>query len=222
MANLFIFDLDGTLFDSHNQIIRSANATRAANSLPQIDPLQAARLVGLPARTLFPTEDGADASKIERIVSEFRMRLAHEITIRNELFEGAEAFVDLIKSTGAFVSIATSKPTWLARIMVANSPLANSFNWIQGTDDFSPKPNPEVILRCIEALDQPENVFMVGDHSVDMLAARAAGITGIGISQGSHSSEELLSVGAKYAGKSFSELTKTLLDENILTLDYLS
>jgi phosphoglycolate phosphatase len=219
MAKLFIFDLDGTLFDSHDQIIRAANATRAANSLPQIEPIQAVGLVGLPARKLFPEEGGSETSETERLVSEFRMRLAEEVRIQNNLFEGVESFVKLLRCNGALIAVATSKPTWLARLVVANSPLAASLDWIQGTDSFPPKPDPEVILRCIEALNRPKEVFMVGDHAVDMLAARAAGITGIGVSQGSYSADALLSSGAKFAGSNFSKLTEVLLTERILSMD---
>lgn len=220
MSILFIFDLDGTLFDSHDQIIRAANETLAANSLSEIDPMQAVGLFGLRARKLFSLEAGEDDSHTERLVLEFRVRLTKEIGIRNELFEGAESFVKLLKSNGALIGIATSKPTWLARLVVKNSSLADSIDWIQGTDGFPPKPDPEVILRCIEALDGPETVFMLGDHIVDMLAARAAGVTGIGVSQGSHSSDELLTSGAKFVFRNFSELTDVLLTEHILIVGH--
>lgn len=216
MPDLFVFDLDGTLFDSHEQIIRAANATRAANLLPLIDERDAVGLVGLLADKLFPQDFGGASVALDSLVSEFRLRLTDEVHVRNQLFEGAESFVKLIKSNGAFVGVATSKPTWLARIVVANSPLFRCVDWIQGTDNFPPKPNPEVILRCVRALDPAQNTYMVGDHVVDMLAAKAAGITGLGISQGSHSSEALLSNGAKYVGRNFSELSETLLVNNVI------
>jgi phosphoglycolate phosphatase len=216
VPDLFIFDLDGTLFDSHEQIIRAANATRAANLLHLIYQRDAVGLVGLSADKLFPQEYGGAPVALDPLVSEFRLRLADEIQVRNQLFEGAESFVKLIKSNGAFAGVATSKPTWLARIVVANSPLSRCVDWIQGTDNFPPKPNPEVILRCIRALDPAQNIYMVGDHVVDMLAAKSAGVTGLGISQGSHSSEVLILSGAKYVGRNFNELSETLLVNNVL------
>jgi phosphoglycolate phosphatase len=80
---------------------------------------------------------------------------------------------------------------------------------IQGTDDFPPKPSPDVVLKCIERLGTKLN-FMVGDRTEDMIAGKLAGCTVIGLEQGSHDKMKLTNAGADFVFSGIQELSAEL------------
>lgn len=209
-----IFDLDGTLFDSHQQIINAVAWTRKKNQLEELDASRIKELIGLPAKHLF-TDVGLDQGAINSLVVEFRERLKTEIAISNNLFPGViELFINL-KSRGARLSVATTKPTELAQWTIQHSKLDVLLDHVQGTDNFKPKPDPEVILRCIR-LSSSSKVLMFGDRTEDMFAAKSAKVLGVGMAQTIHSQAELRSSGADYTFESFSsyqEIIDTIYQE---------
>jgi len=196
-----IFDLDGTLFDSHLQIVNAALWTRNLYGLQELDPLEIKDLIGLPARFLF-ADVKESTIDMPQLVLSFRSRLKVEITKRNEVFPGVLEIVSQFKSLGARLSVATTKPTELAEWTIRYSVLEGLIDYVQGTDDFEPKPDPEVILRCLKN-EKSSRVIMFGDRTEDMQAARAAKVLGFGIAQSVHTQEELSCAGATYTFPSF-------------------
>lgn len=190
-----IFDLDGTLFDSHRQIITALEWTRHVNGFDSLSEAEVKNLIGLPAKLLFANLD-LSLSEIERLVFEFRERLKIEISLKNETYPEVVEILTEFKNRGDRLSVATTKPTELAKWTIKNSSLNELFDHIQGTDNFAPKPSAEVIRRCVQ-FGVKEHVFMFGDRIEDMQAADAAKVTGIGISQSVHDSVALLKAGAK-------------------------
>lgn len=198
-----IFDLDGTLFDSHLQIISAAAWTRSLYGLQELDPREIKNLIGLPARFLFADVKDSRVDMPELVLS-FRNRLRVEIMKRNEVFPGVLETVNQFKLLGARLSVATTKPTELAQWTINYSVLNGLIDHVQGTDDFEPKPDPEVILRCLKN-EQRSHVIMFGDRTEDMQAASAAKVLGFGIAQSVHTQEELSRAGATYTFQSFAE-----------------
>jgi phosphoglycolate phosphatase len=189
-----IFDLDGTLFNSHNQIIQALAWVRKMHNFPLLSENEVKNLIGLSAKQLFSDLNLA-TDQLEMLVIEFRHRLKIEIALRNETYPEVTEILTELKTRGFQLSVATTKPTELAKWTIKHSSLDGIFNHIQGTDDFEPKPSPEVIIRCIR-LFPGENVFMFGDRREDMQAAVSAGVTGIGIAQTVHDSTTLKLAGA--------------------------
>lgn len=202
-----IFDLDGTLFDSHGQIIRALAWTRRNNGYANLSEAEAKSLIGLPAKLLFADLD-MSPNQVERLVIEFRKRLKVEISLQNETYPEVLEILTLLKGHGVRLSVATTKPTELAEWTIKNSSIDGLFDHIQGTDNFAPKPSAEVINRCIQ-YGVEESVFMFGDRIEDMQAANAANVTGIGISQSVHDAESLKKAGAVITVPEF-RLIKTI------------
>ena len=106
-----------------------------------------------------------------------------------------EEILTELKDRGVRLSVATTKPTNLAIWTIFNSRLNGLIDHIQGTDNFAPKPSPEVIIRCLRP-GEGQDVFMFGDRIEDMKAAVAAKVIGIGITQTVHDSDALQKAGA--------------------------
>ena len=193
-ADLIIFDLDGTLVDSHNQIESAMNLARITLGHAESPSGQIFERLGLPVNDLF-SDLNLSPMRQEELIVEFRMRLYESINVENKCFPYVEQLLHKIRKSGIKVAIATGKSTSMASKVVENSVLRGDIDFIQGTDGFSPKPNPEVINRCLHKFPELRAV-MVGDRTEDIMAATNAGIPSIGIAQSAHSEMTLRSGGA--------------------------
>lgn len=189
-----IFDLDGTLFNSHDQIVRALEWTRQINGFTSLSDVEVKNLIGLPAGHLF-ADLNLTQFEIGKVVFEFRERLKLEISLKNDTYPEVTEILAELKDRGVRLSIATTKPTGLAMWTIKHSSLNGLIDHIQGTENFAPKPSPEVIKRCLQR-GTSKDVFMFGDRIEDMQAAVAAKVTGVGITQTVHDSDALKKAGA--------------------------
>jgi phosphoglycolate phosphatase len=193
-VDLIIFDQDGTLVDSHSQIESAMNIARKSLGHTETPIGQILEKLGLPVNDLF-SDLNLSPVRQEELIVEFRMRLYESINIENKCFPYVEPLLHEIRKSGIKVAIATGKSTIMASKVVENSVLRGDIDFIQGTDGFPPKPNPEVINRCLKNFPKLRAV-MVGDRTEDIIAATNAGIPSIGIAQSAHSELTLRSGGA--------------------------
>ena len=160
--------------------------------------------LGLPVENLFSDLD-LQAPDLQALIQSFRDHLLLEVKNGNPVFEGVVPFIQKVKNLGIPIGVATTKPTYLAKEVIAKSDLMGLVDYVQGTDGFAPKPDPEVLRRCMQGLGV-ENAIMFGDRKEDMQAAKTLGILSIGIAQSAHSIDDLLGEGAKFAFRNFGEL----------------
>ncbi len=204
----FIFDLDGTLLDSASQIVPAVIETRLFFKMPILGEEEIYRLIGRPAIELFKNNDSTEP--INTIVLDyFRKILEEKYMNKNKIYPFSENLFEKLIKNGYPIGIATSKPTYLAVKAINNSILNKYSLVIQGTDDFPPKPNPDVVLKCIQSLKTNWN-FMVGDRIEDMIAGKLAGCITIGLVQGPHDMNSLTDAGADFVFSGIEELNSEL------------
>jgi len=192
--DLYIFDLDGTLVDSLQQIESAMNIARVSLNYTISPKGQILKNLGLPVQYLFG-DLNLTLNKQDVLIKSFRSELLAQISISNQVFDGAFNLVSFIRSKGIKTAIATSKSTTMAKKVIENSSLCDMFDHIQGTDNFPAKPHPAVIENCLKLIHS-KNAVMIGDRQEDILAAKAARIDAIGVAQSAHSEAELKEVGA--------------------------
>lgn len=196
-----LFDLDGTLVDSVEQISRTLNQARSDFGFPPQPQSFYESSIGLPLSDLL--SDLTASSEIQRnLATHFRKLLVLDIQRGNvEIFPGVIELFKLLESRQICLAVATSKPTVIAQEVIRCSNLSQFAIHVQGTDNFLPKPDPTVILRVLARFNGRSS-FMVGDRTEDIVAAKVAGIPGVGIAASAHSEEELKKAGAKVTFKS--------------------
>ena len=202
---LLIFDLDGTLLDTGNQISRALSNVLTRKSFGAITFEKIQSKIGLPLQIMLEQLEIPFEIQSE-IAIEFREDLKRDMLGGIPVFGGVEDFLRNAVDQKCVLGIATSKPTHLAELAVEASALRNFEFIIKGTDDVNAKPRPDVIHRVIGAAKNFEHPTMFGDRIEDMQAAINAQIRGIGLAQGAHSTKELLEAGASKAFMSFGEL----------------
>ncbi|HEU5260658.1 MAG TPA: pyrophosphatase PpaX [Gemmatimonadales bacterium] len=173
----FLFDLDGTLIDSIELILRSYRHTmRTHRGLEPPDDLWMKGL-GTPLWVQF-RKVSDDPAEIEAMVATYR---AYNLAHHDELvrpYEGVGAAVRALRNTGKTLGLVTSKmrDTALRGLLVAG--LDTVFQVIVGSDEVThPKPHPEPVLKALEQLGAAaaDTVF-IGDSRHDMECGRAAGV----------------------------------------------
>lgn len=187
-----IFDLDGTLIDSFDQIAKTSNRVRRELGEIEIPEDEIKLRIGLPVESLF---FDFSSDRLPKVVEMFREFLHEEVTRGNTAFKGSVDLLFELKQHSYGVAVATSKPHTLACKVVANSELNKLVDFVQGVNGFLPKPDPEVIVRC-QARLRAQNYIMVGDRPEDVLAGIKARCYTVGIAQGAFDEMELRAFGA--------------------------
>ena len=186
-----VFDLDGTLVDTAPDLVAALNVVLAGESLQPI-PYEAARtMVGGGARVM--VERGIKANgrtlataEVDRMVRAFIAHYADHIAVRSQPFDGVEAALDELASSGCRLAVCTNKLEWLSLRLLDALKLTTLFRAICGADTFGvSKPDPKILHGTIDrAGGNRARAIMIGDSMTDIATARAAGIPVIAVDFG--------------------------------------
>lgn len=187
-VGLAIFDLDGTLIDSTEDLVNSVNATRVHMGMPGIESKLIASYVGNGAPVLIQRALGPEASEDDcRRGLDFFLRYYREHMLdHTDLYPGVREALDHLHGAGTPMAILTNKPVRFSEAIVAGLGLASHFARIYGGNSFTEKkPHPVGIDTLRSELGASrEETLMVGDSAVDIRTARNAGVTACGVSFG--------------------------------------
>ncbi len=175
----FLFDLDGTLIDSIDLILRSYRHTmrihRSDAPLPPDDVWM--KGLGTPLWVQFRHWTDEEA-EIEAMVETYRAyNLSHHDALVKP-YDGVVAEVLKLKAKGKQLGVVTSKLKDGAMKGLRLVGLDQAFEIVIGAGDVThPKPHPEPVLKALDLLDaSPERTVFIGDSRHDLESGRAAGV----------------------------------------------
>lgn len=185
---LLIFDLDGTLIDSKQDLISSVNATRVHMALRPLPGELVASYVGNGAPVLIRRAMGEGASdQAVETALDFFIRHYHDHCLdATRLYPGAQETLDVARDKGIHLAVLTNKPVRISHVILDGLGLQNVFFKIYGGNSFpAKKPDPIGIdtLRS-ESGVAAERTVMIGDSSVDIMTARNAKVRSLGLTYG--------------------------------------
>jgi phosphoglycolate phosphatase len=183
--DLFVFDLDGTLADTREDIAASVNHALSALGRPLCDLETVTRNVGNGVAVLLRRSLGAEAPE-ELIAEGLRIFLEHysvHCLDRSVLYPGASDTVEWLAASGKKLTVLSNKPTAMSIFILEGLGIAKHFARIDGGDRYPlKKPDPGGLLATMAALGAgPDRTLMVGDSAVDLATARAAGTPAAGV-----------------------------------------
>jgi len=182
---LVVFDLDGTLVDSTQALLKAHDAAWASVGASRPSDAAILELIGLPLRhimeTLGPEHD-------PELLSALYSRAYVEASAEHEhLFEGMRELL----ARPFRAAVATGKSQRGAARVVEHFGLSERFELVLGGNSVPrPKPNPDLLYAIMDATGT-KDLVMIGDTTYDLEMAHAAGVKGIGVSWGHHSPERL-------------------------------
>jgi phosphoglycolate phosphatase len=187
-VDLVIFDLDGTLVDSKQDLAQAVNAARAEFGLAPLDLALIGRYVGDGAPTLLRRAMGPEAGDEDvRKALEFFLAYygEHELD-HTRAYPGVPEALEALEGGGVRMAVLTNKPVNMSRRILEGLDLARYFARVYGGNSFArKKPDPQGVGVLLEELAVPKDrTLMAGDSAVDVKTARNAGIRVCGVTYG--------------------------------------
>ena len=172
-----LFDFDGTLIDSYPAIAASVNHVRGLHGLPPLSVLEVARHVGRgPAYLLRHTVGQGDT---DANVAAYRAHHPSVLRSGTTLLPGAREALEALHARGIQLGICSNKPVDYTRLLVEYLGVAGLLDVVLGPEDVGRrlKPAPDILRLALQRLGvPPTQALYIGDMTVDVETARAAGV----------------------------------------------
>ena len=215
MIKAVIFDLDGTLLNTLEDLANASNfALRSCgyNEHPIKDYI---RFVGsgryILMKRILPEEDKNNEEAIEKVLKLFDEYYGEHMHDTTKPYDGIYELIKELKIKNIKLAVVSNKPDEFAGETV-NRYFGNDFKITYGQrPNHAVKPDPKTVYEVMEYLNvTKEECIYVGDSDVDMKTAQNAGVKSIGVAWGFRGEEELKSAGADYIIRTPQELVNLL------------
>ncbi len=172
---VFLFDLDGTLIDSADDIALSLKLTLEEIGGSHRMPTDVRALVGGGIRALLEKVLGEEFR--EEYVEIFRRHYTENPVVRTRPYAGVPETLRELRQRGKRLVVVTNKLEDLSREILRRLSLLDLFDLVVGGDTFpEKKPSPVPLLESLRMLgESPADAVMVGDTHTDISAGRSAG-----------------------------------------------
>lgn len=199
--NTYIFDLDGTLLDTLQDLANAVNHAMREMNYPERTVDEVRRFIGNGIRMLIKRAAPQDISveDYEKTLAVFTAYYLDHIADFTKPYDGITEVIETLKSKGCKVAVVSNKADEAAKKVVKDY-FGDIFDMVVGKmDRFPSKPEPDSVLYVIETLgaDKDKCIYS-GDSEVDVQTAHNAGLPCIGVTWGNRDVSELIAAGAEY------------------------
>ncbi|MEE0230344.1 MAG: HAD family hydrolase [Peptococcaceae bacterium] len=195
-----IFDLDGTLLDTLQDLANSVNIALEDFGQPVRTVEEVRAFVGNGVRKLMQraVPEGTDEDLGERIYERFLEVYDREKNHYTKPYDGILELIALLKARGIACAVLSNKNDD-AVVALCEAHFPNCFEFTQGMrPGVAPKPAPDALFAlCTRMGINPEDAVYIGDSEVDVKTAQAAGMRLVAVTWGFRSREMLAKAGAK-------------------------
>jgi phosphoglycolate phosphatase len=197
-----LFDLDGTLIDTIDDIGNAVNRVLLNKGFPTHTISTFRRFIGDGARILLARslpKKALDEHLLDICLKEFIEDYSHNFNVKTKCYNGIHDLLDELKRIGLKLAVLSNKPDPITKNCV-KSLLSNwEFDIVFGQRDSVPrKPNPQGALEVAKKLSiSPTHFLFLGDTGVDMKTAVSAKMFPVGALWGFRTLKELKENGAR-------------------------
>ena len=209
--NTLIFDLDGTLLDTIDDIKDSVNYALSFLGYKEKTKEEVRLAVGSGILKLFETflPDGINNPDIEIAVIKFKEFYSNLKVSKTKPYKGVIELLSELKKRNYKTGIVSNKFDRGCK-MHSQMFFGNLINYAQGEDELNGiirKPNPAGVFKVMKILEaKKENTIYIGDSDIDIQTAKNAGLPCISVLWGFRSKEFLIKSGGKVFVKEPSEI----------------
>jgi len=207
--NTYIFDLDGTLLDTLQDLANAVNHAMREMKYPERTVDEVRRFIGNGIRMLIKraSPQGISDKDYEKTLAIFTAYYLEHIADFTKPYDGIAEVIKTLKSKGCKVAVVSNKADEAAKKVVKDY-FGDVFDMVVGKmDRFPSKPEPDSVLYVIETLgaDKDKCIYS-GDSEVDVQTAHNAGLPCVGVTWGNRDVSELIAAGAEYIAEKPSEI----------------
>lgn len=187
---LVIFDLDGTLLDTLDDLSAAVNYAMGQRGFSLHTRDEYRKMIGHGARNLIakalPEDHRNEEALVTEVLEDFRLYYNTHIDVHTRPFPGIQQLLEKLHQEGVLLAVASNKfqegTEHLIREFFSEIPFVDILG---NRPDYPLKPDPEVVVGVLRKSGlSKEEAVMVGDSPTDMLTAENGGIDGIAVSWG--------------------------------------
>lgn len=196
-----IFDLDGTLLDTLDDLANAGNRVLAAAGLPTHSVESYRYFVGDGVQALMERilpENLRDRENVERLMSAFRDDYGKNWHVRTRMYDGIDSMLTALQQLQLSLNVLSNKPHDFTRLCVRKFMDRWAFSIVLGQRPGVPrKPDPSAAFEIAAEINvPPADIVYLGDTATDMQTARAAEMYAVGVLWGFRTAGELEESGA--------------------------
>lgn len=211
-----VFDLDGTLLNTLEDLHLSTNAALAAHGLPARSLEEVRRFVGNGIRKLVEraVPAGTGAAEQEAVYEDFCAHYAAHCEDHTGPYPGILELLARLRAAGVRLAVVSNKGDFAVQELVARQ-FPGAFDAILGENEAAgvrKKPAPDMVLAALERMGADrDGMVYIGDSEVDVQTAASVGCPCISCTWGFRSVDDLLAAGATTFVNTPAELERVLL-----------
>jgi phosphoglycolate phosphatase len=183
-----IFDLDGTLVHTIEDIAGAANVMFTRNGLPSHGIDYYLKWIGSGAVRFIEQALGreVETGQLMEYVAQFKEIYSQNLHHKSRVYEGVPAVLDRLVVQGLKMAVLSNKPHRMTQQVTAHYLSAWPFNPVFGQREEVPrKPDPSAAFEIADIMSlEPQQFLFVGDSENDILTAEAAGMVPVGVTWG--------------------------------------
>ncbi|WP_164174698.1 HAD hydrolase-like protein [Ruminococcus flavefaciens] len=207
-----LFDLDGTLTDSTEGIVRCLEYAleRMGCDIPE----DKNKFLGPPLYTSFAEFCGMNEEQVNEAVRIFRERYSTVGLFENRVYEGVPEMLKRLRDGGKRIMVATSKPEVYAVRIFDRFGLSQFFEIVGGANINGTRNDKDEVIKYVlekAGISDRSSVLMIGDRRQDVIGAHKTGLKCMGILWGFGSIEELTEAGADFIAETPEKAADMLL-----------
>ncbi len=205
-----IWDMDGTLLNTLDDIIGACNETLKAWGLPEKPKAEMTMYIGYGAKYLCHKSSGLEGDDLMAFLREYRGRTLTRDDPQTKVYDGIEGILERTKRQGMKQGIYTNKPQFWCEKLAKKFFKPGTFDGIVGVEEGKVlKPKPDGIVQMCRAWGiGTDEVVMIGDTPVDWETAKNTGCLGVCVTWGFRSREYLENAGISEIVETADELER--------------
>ena len=203
MIKAVIFDLDGTLANTLEDITNALNKMLIDMSFPTLNVNDILKNINFGAyeliRKSIPKEFFNNDEMILKCKKIYESYYVKDYCVKTFAYDGMTELLNELQKRNISLNVFSNKQDFLVKDIVKKLFNEIKFDIVLGQGLFPPKPSKEATEYIIKTLNfKKEEILYVGDSNVDMLTAKNSNLTSVGVSWGYRSVDILLENGANY------------------------
>lgn len=216
MKKLAIFDLDGTLLNSIDDLGHAANYALEKNGYPTHSIASYPFFVGNGVPRLIERvlpEDARTVNIVDRLLVHFKEYYNEHNTDFTVPYQGIPELLNKLSAHGVAIAVASNKYQQATEKLINHYFPNISFVAVEGQKDNVPvKPDPSIVFEILSKAKMPKaDTIYIGDSGVDMETARRACVDSVGVTWGFRPEKELIESHADNIVNSPSEIAALVL-----------
>ena len=214
MIKAVIFDLDGTLLNTLDDLADSVNHILSLHSMKNrtIDEIRSFIGNGIPTLIARSVKKNTEESELAVCVEEMQQYYRAHADIKTKPYDGINELLKILKDKNILTAVVTNKNEESAKIL-CDRKFGKVFTAVIGDNGIDRlKPAPDNVFRATDILGiGKEEILYVGDSDVDIETAKNSGLTSVGVAWGFRDADVLRECGANHIINSPEELLSLII-----------